>query len=360
MWHAPVMDWLEELHQHATQVLPEWLSVYLDSGAGDELTLRESSAAWDRLRLRPRALVDVSTVSTRATVLGAEVGTPVLVAPTALHRSVHPEGEAATAAGAAAAGSLFCLSSRSGTPIEKIGALGAPWWAQVYVVRERGLTENFVRRAVDGGAGALVLTADTPVVGRKPRADRLASDADVPAEYTRANLDWSEGADDFDENDTSERLWQAPDITVDTIGWLAELSGLPVVVKGVLRGDDARRFVDAGAAGIVVSNHGGRQLDGTVSTAYALPEVVAAVAGTGAEVYVDGGLRRGGHVLRALALGATAVFVGRPVLWGLATDGTNGVRTVLDGLTDELVHAMMLAGAPTLGRLTPDLVADSL
>jgi 4-hydroxymandelate oxidase len=132
-----------------------------------------------------------------------------------------------------------------------------------------------------------------------------------------------------------------------------------VVVKGVLRGDDAQRCVDAGAKAIVVSNHGGRQLDGAVSTAAALPEVVAAVEGTGAEVYVDGGLRRGGHVLRALALGARAVFVGRPVLWGLASNGADGVRTVLDGLTDELVHAMMLAGAPSLGRVTPDLVANS-
>ncbi len=132
------------------------------------------------------------------------------------------------------------------------------------------------------------------------------------------------------------------------------------MVKGVLRGDDARRCVDAGAAAIVVSNHGGRQLDGAVSTASALPEVVAALAGTGAEVYVDGGIRRGSHVLRALALGARAVFVGRPVLWGLAAGGADGVRTVLDGLTDELVHAMMLAGAPTLARLTADLVTDSL
>jgi 4-hydroxymandelate oxidase len=352
------VDWLEALHARATEVQPEWLTAYIDAGAGDELTVAAASAAWDRLRIRPRALVDVSTVITTTTVLGTEVATPILVAPTALHRSVHDEGEAATAAGAAAAGSLFCLSSRSGTPIEKVAAAGGPWWAQVYVVRERELTAAYVRRAVAAGAGALVLTADTPVVGRKPRADALSRDVTVPAEYTRANLDWREGADDFDDpRDT--RLWQAPDITVETIEWLAALSGLPIVVKGVLRGDDARHCVDAGAAGVIVSNHGGRQLDGAVSTAYALPEVVAALAGTDAEVYVDGGIRRGGHVLRALALGARAVFVGRPALWGLAAGGADGVRTVLDGLTDELVHAMMLAGAPTLGRLTPDLVTDS-
>ncbi len=271
---------------------------------------------------------------------------------------MHAEGEAATAAGSAAAGSLYCLSSRSGTPMEKVAAAGGPWWAQVYVVRDRDLTAAFVQRATEAGAGALVLTGDTPVVGRKPRADALAVDVDVPEEYTRANLGWrGDGTDE--PGDSLPGLWQAPDITLETIGWLRELSDLPVVVKGVLRGDDARGCVDAGAAAVVVSNHGGRQLDGAISTAAALPEVVAAVAGTGAEVYVDGGIRRGGHVLRALALGARAVFVGRPVLWGLATDGAEGVQTVLEGLTDELVHAMMLAGAPTLGRLTADLVTDS-
>jgi len=353
------VDWLEDLHLRSTEVLPEWLVAYLDAGAGDEFTVQDASAAWDRLRLRPRALVDVSTVTTTTTVLGTEVATPVLVAPTALHRSVHADGEAATAAGAAAAGSLFCLSSRSGTPIEKVAAVGVPWWAQVYVVRERELTAAYVRRATAAGAGALVLTADTPVVGRKPRADAFAAAADVPAAFSRTNLDWPSDAEEPELGESDQRLWQAADITTETIGWLAGLSPLPVVVKGVLRGDDARRCVNAGAAGIVVSNHGGRQLDGAVSTAEALPEVVAALAGSGAEVYVDGGLRRGGHVLRALALGARAVFVGRPVLWGLAADGADGVRTVLDGLTDELVHAMMLAGAPTLGRVTADLVTKS-
>ena len=352
------MDWLEELHARSAEVLPEWLAAYIEAGAGDELTALAAVAAWDRLRLRPRALVDVSTVTTTTTVLGTEVATPVLVAPTALHRSVHADGEAATAAGSAAAGSLYCLSSRSGTPMEKVAAAGGPWWAQVYVVRDRDITAEFVRRAAAAGAGALVLTGDTPVVGRKPRSDALTVGVSVPGEYTRANLDWrGDGTDDPDEDNPA--LWQAPDITVDAIRWLAELSDLPVVVKGVLRGDDARACVDAGAAAVVVSNHGGRQLDGAISTASALPEVVAAVAETGAEVYVDGGLRRGGHVLRALALGARAVFVGRPVLWGLATSGADGVQTVLEGLTDELVHAMMLAGAPTLGRLTPDLVTDS-
>jgi 4-hydroxymandelate oxidase len=347
------VDWLEDLHLRANEVLPEWFSAFLAAGAGDEVTAADAATAWDRLRLRPRVLVDVSAVTTATTVLGTKVNTPVLVAPTAMHRCAHPDGEAATAAGTAESGSLFCLSSRSGTPMAKIAAAGGPWWAQVYVLRDRELTAGFVRSAASAGAGALMLTGDTPVPGRKPRADALTGSVELPHEFTGANFSWvDDGSDPY-----RKALWQAADVTLDTIGWLAEISGLPVVVKGVLRGDDARRCVDAGAAAVVVSNHGGRQLDGAVSTAEALPEVVTALAGTGAEVYVDGGIRRGSHVLRALALGARAVFVGRPILWGLAAGGADGVRTVLDGLTDELVHAMMLAGAPSPNQLTDDLVA---
>ena len=309
--------------------------------------------------MRPRVLVDVSAVRIATTVLGAQVATPVLVAPTALQRAVHPEGELATAAAAAASGSLFCLSTRSGTPMEKITATGAPWWMQVYVLRDRDVTAGLVRRAAAAGARALVVTVDTPVVGRKPRALALeeASQPGLPPAYTGLNLAAAgEDPTTLRADDHIDRLQQAPDLTPDVIGWLAGLSGLPVVVKGVLRGDDARRCVDAGAAAVWVSNHGGRQLDGAVSTAVALPEVVAAV-GSAVEVYADGGIRRGSHVLRALALGARAVFVGRPVLWGLATGGTEGVRRIIDELTDELVHAMTLSGAPTLNDVTADLLA---
>jgi 4-hydroxymandelate oxidase len=244
--------------------------------------------------------------------------------------------------------------------MERVAGTGVPWWMQVYVVRDRALTVAMVRRAAKAGAGALVLTADTPVVGRKPRAEALERDAavDLPAAYTTANFTPpDEDPEALWDEENVLRLWQAPDLTMGTIGWLREESGLPVVVKGVLRGDDARACVDAGAAAVWVSTHGGRQLDGAVSSAAALPEVVAALSGSGAEVYVDGGIRRGAHALRALALGARAVFLGRPPLWGLATDGATGVRRVLDGLTDELAHAMRLAGAPALDRITADLVA---
>lgn len=352
MWQAPTVDWLEDLHLHATDSLPEWLGVYVDAGSGDELTVADAASAWDRLRLRPRAFADVSAVSTSTTVLGTEVTTPILVSPAAMQSALHAEGDAATATAVAGAGSLFCLSMRSGTPVEKVAATGAPWWAQTYLLRDRDLTVRYVERVVEAGATALVLTGDTPIIGRRPRTDKYPEIAPVYDKHTRANLDWNPDGDAPPEN-----LWQASNVTVGAISWLAELSGLPIVVKGVLRGDDARRCADAGAAAVFVSNHGGRQLDGAISTAEALPEVVDALDGTGVEVYVDGGIRRGTHALRALALGARAVFVGRPALWGLASSGSDGVRTVLDGLTDELLHAMMLAGVPSLSQLTSDLIS---
>jgi 4-hydroxymandelate oxidase len=348
------MDWMEGVRTRARDVLPEWFAEFTEAGAGDEITASGAPAAWDRLRLRPRILTDVSCVSTATTVLGAPVATPVLVAPTAMHLCAHPDGEAASAAGTAAAGSLFCLSTRSGTPMAQVAAAGAPWWAQVYVVRDRNLTAGYVRRAAQNGASALVLTADTPVPGRKPRWEALGISPDLPPGCVTANLVPGD-AEPAGPADPMAQL-QAADLTPDVIGWLARISRLPVVVKGVLRGDDAVRCADAGAAGVYVSNHGGRQLDGAVSTATALPEVVAALAGSGVEVYADGGIRRGSHALRALALGARAVFVGRPVLWGLAAGGADGVREVLATLTAELDHAMALAGAPTVAHLTPDLV----
>ncbi|HEV2088931.1 MAG TPA: alpha-hydroxy acid oxidase [Cryptosporangiaceae bacterium] len=354
------MDWMEELRRAANESLPGWLAHYIECGAMAGVSAAGASAAWDRLRLRPRVLVDVAAVSTSTTVLGQEVSSPLAVAPTALHRALHPEGELATATAAAEAGALFCLSARSGMRMEKIAATGVRWWMQVYVLRDRDVTEAYVRRAAAAGAGALVLTADTPVLGRKPGADALAEQAgvDLPAAYSAANVTpVGEDPETYWNSESVRDLYQAPDLTPAAIGWLAELSGLPVVVKGVLRADDARRCVDGGAAAIWVSNHGGRQLDGAVSTADALPEVVAALDGTGAEVYVDGGIRRGSHALRALALGARMVFLGRPPLWGLACAGADGVRQVLDGLTDELAHAMTLSGAPTPAHLTPDLVA---
>jgi 4-hydroxymandelate oxidase len=345
---------MEDLRQAATDRLPAPVSEYFNQGAADGISAASAVAAWDRIRLRPRILRNVSAVSTETTVLGHRLATPVCVAPTALHRAAHREGEVATARGTVAAGSLMALSTNAGMTFEQIGATGVVWWLQCYVLRDRGLTRAMTQRARAAGASAVVLTADTPVVGRKHNAGPSVWDT-VPTEFHKAN--WDQG--DLPE----DALDYADDLTPDTIGWLRGVSGLPVVVKGVLRADDARIVTEAGAAAVQVSNHGGRQLDQAVATAYALPEIAAAVRDTGAEIYIDGGIRRGEHVLAAMALGARAVFVGRPVLWALAAGGESGqgghagVAALLSGLTAELRHAMTLAGARTVSEITDDLIA---
>jgi 4-hydroxymandelate oxidase len=344
---------MDELRRIATERLPAPVSEYYNQGAADGISAAAATAAWDRIRFRPRILRDVSSVSTATTVLGSELSTPVGVAPTAMHRAAHPMGEVATARGAAATGALMQVSTNSGMTFEQVGATGVRWWLQCYVLRDRGLTKAILQHAVDAGASAVVLTADTPVVGRKHNASENVYDV-VPADYVTANVDQGDLPD--------SALDKADDLTPDTIGWLRDITGLPVVVKGVLRADDARTVVAAGAAAIQVSNHGGRQLDQAVATADALPEIAAAMHASGAEIYVDGGIRRAEHVLAALALGARAVFIGRPVLWALSAGGASGeggadgVADLLRRLTDEVKEVMKLAGARTVGEITSDLV----
>ncbi|MCP3136125.1 alpha-hydroxy acid oxidase [Pyxidicoccus xibeiensis] len=338
----------EALETEARARLPEAVFDYFAGGSGEETTLADNTAAWARLRLRPRVLRDVSSVRTATELLGTPLTSPVLVAPTAFHSLAHPEAELATARGTREAGSLLVLSSRASRRVEDVAAVAGPWWLQVYVLKDRGLTRALVQRAVASGARALVLTGDTPVVGRK-RRDRSDSALALPEEDFLANL---EGLT------RRELAEQAADLTFADIGWLRELSGLSVLVKGVLRADDARECLHHGAAGLIVSNHGGRQLDGAVSTAEALPEVVEAAGGR-APVLVDGGVRSGRDVLRALALGARAVLVGRPVLWGLATGGADGVRRVLDGLREDTAHALALAGVSDVSAVSADLIAPS-
>lgn len=316
---------LADQHRRAVAALPAEVRDYAEGGSGQEVTLREAEQAWSQVRLRPRVLRDVGTVDTSLDLLGSHLPTPVLVGPTARHALLHPTAERGTAQGARAAGALTVVSSRASVPPEQVGA--DPWWLQVYVLRDRALTVEAVARAVAAGARALVLTGDTPYVGRKLRGPG-------PMEVTQRQQD--------------------PSVGLEAVGWLAAASGLPVLVKGVLRADDARACVAAGAAGLVVSNHGGRQLDRAVTTAQALPEVAGAVD---VPVLVDGGLRDGLDVLCALALGARAVLLGRPVLWALAADGPAGVEACLRAVTDDLAHAMTLAGATGLTDVTRDLVA---
>lgn len=322
---------------------------YIASGAGDEVSVGEAEAAWRRHRFAPRVLRDVHAVSTAAELLGSAVSCPVLVAPTGYQVLAHPGAELETATAAARAGSLMVVSTRSTTPFEAIGASGCPWWFQVYVLRDRDLTAALVRRATAAGARALVLTADTPFVGAKRRSPGPLPLDD--ASYL-ANL-----APHLPPGSTpGEATTQDPAVTPADVGWLAGLSGLPVLVKGVLRPDDALACLAAGASGVVVSNHGGRQLDRAVATADALGPVAAAVGGRGL-VLVDGGIRDGLSVLAALALGADGVLLGRPVLWALAARGADGVAAMLEDVRADLAAAMALAGAARLGELDPSLLA---
>jgi 4-hydroxymandelate oxidase len=335
---APGTDPAEE----ARKVLPPAVWAYYAAGAGEEITRDEAHTAWRAWRFVPRVLRDVSQVATGARVLGADLAAPVIAAPTALHTLAHPEGEVATARGLAAAGSLMIQSARSGRPLEAVAAQAPAWWYQVYVLRSRAVTADQVRRAVAAGAQALVLTVDAPYV--YPRPGRTGP---LPVVGEQAALVTPEHRPADHEQD--------PGVGVGAIGWLAELSGLPVLVKGVLHPRDALACVRAGAAGVIVSNHGGRQLDRSVSTASALGPVVAAVAGR-VPVLVDGGIRDGYDVLTALALGARAVLVGRPVLWSLAVGGAPGVAACLRAYRSELARAMSLAGVRTVAEAGPDLL----
>jgi 4-hydroxymandelate oxidase len=332
----------------ARAILPAHVGAYYATGAGSGDTHLEGIADWSRLRFRPRVLTDVGSIDVSTSALGTSVRTPVLVAPMAQQLGAHPDGEAAMGRAVAATGSLLAVSTHTAVPFPVIAATGAPWWLQVYVMRDHGLTELLVRRAVDEGARALVLTVD--MIALLPAAVNPRQWPDDVAKTRWANLTAIEQAE------AGERGMETdPSINLSTIEWLSRLSGLPVLVKGVLRSDDARRCVDAGAAGVVVSTHGGRRLGPSISSARALPEVMTAI-GEQAEVYVDSGIRAPEHVAAALAMGARAVFVGRPALWALAVDGSDGVQTVLDGLTDGLRHVMMQLGAARLAELTPDLI----
>ena len=339
------------LEERARAVVEPAAFNYVAGGADDELTLTDNVAAWNRYRLRPRMLrgVDIPVLGT--TVLGQPVASPVLVAPTAYHRLVHPDGELATAAGVARAGTVMVLSTTASTPMEDVAAAAPDGtrWFQLYVHTDRDLTLSLLHRAEAAGYRALVLTVDTPRLGRRRRDG--AAGFSLPDGIRPANLMADASAN------LAQYAAQSFDatLTFEAISWLCSQTTLPVVIKGILRGDDARACIDAGASAVLVSNHGGRQLDGVVATADALVEVSAAV-GDQCEVYVDGGIRRGTDVLRALALGARAVFVGRSVVWGLALGGADGVFDVLAAFAAEIEDAFALAGVHSCAEAGPDLV----
>ena len=344
-----VADLLARYEDHARDTLTRAAYDFIATGAGEEISQRDAVDAWRRYRLRPHVLRDVGEVDTATILLGEQLPAPIVVAPTAYHVLATPLGEVETARGVRAAGGLMTVPTRSSTAHEEVAAaLAGGWWFQVYVSRERDITRRMVDDAKALGARALVLTGDTPFVGQRPRG----MTPPLTAEQFLMCFQKYLGPD-------SELMYATsidPTVGLEAIAWLHEESGLPVIVKGVVRGDDAGACIDAGAAGIIVSNHGGRQLDRTVTSAEALPEVVAAVHGS-APVLVDGGIRSGIDVLIALALGADAVLLGRPVLWAAATEGAAGVERLLRSLRDELAAAMALAGVVRVSELSADLVA---
>lgn len=331
---------------------------YYRSGAWGETTVRWNREAWERLRIWYRVMVDVSRRDTSTRLFGATIPFPLCLAPTALHRMAHPEGERATARAASAAGVPMILSSFSSTSVEEVCAsTAAPVWFQLYVSKDRAFTLSLCERARAAGCAGIVLTVDTPIWGTRERdihnGWRLPPGIDVvnlvrPGDGVPSG---HEGAG------IAEVLGWAIDAALSwrDLTWLVDRVRMPVLVKGVCRADDALRALDAGARGVIVSNHGGRQLDGAPATADCLPDVVRAVDRR-APVLVDGGIRRGADILRALALGATAVCVGRPILWGLAADGERGVGRVLALLRQEFDLAMALAGCRSVGEITRDLV----
>lgn len=338
---------LSDVERAARARLPDDVWAYIQGGAGEEKTLGTNRAAFDRWDLRPSALAGIEAVDLRTRLLDDSVTVPFFVAPTAYHGLVLPEGEVATARGAAETGTLAVFSTLSSRSLEDIARAtpAGPRWFQLYLQPEFDRTRELVQRAEAAGFHAIVLTVDAPVLGPRDRQTRdgVAIRSPVPignGPHIRAPARGPEFRD---------QVYRFPPDAAhgwETLGRLREMTRLPVVVKGILTPEDARRAVSGGARAVVVSNHGGRQLDRSVPTLEALPDVVAAV-GTRAEVYVDGGVRRGSDILIALALGAKGVGIGRPVLWALAAGGSDGVRRLLSLFASELAVCMHLAG---LGR----------
>lgn len=314
---------------------------YYQGGSDDEVTLRANRSAFERIRLRPRMLVDVSVCDARTTVLGTPVSMPILIAPTAFHSLAYLEGECETARGAGNAGTLMVASTSSTRSLEEIArAASGPLWFQLYF-HGRDSAGKLVQRAQTSGYRALVITVDSPRWGHKERAIR--SGFRLPSHLRKANF----ADEDVPKADVC--------VTWESLDWLRSLTSLPIVLKGILTEEDALLAVKHGVDGIIVSNHGGRQLDSVPASIEALPEVVEAVEGR-CEVYLDGGIRRGTDILKALALGARAVLIGRPALWGLAVNGREGVSHVLELLRSELELAMILAGRPTIDSIDRSLV----
>lgn len=347
---------IDDFEAAARGVLTQLAYDYFRSGADGQRTLQRNRTAFDDYEIWPRTLVDVSRIQLQVDLLGHSLPAPILIAPTAYQRLAHAEGEVAMAQGAAASGALMVVSTLATTTLEQVAAAArGPKWFQLYIHRDREVTRSLIARAEAAGYSALMLTVDTPILGR-----RLADEHNhfaLPPGLSMANL--VDAAATAPQSGSALASFCAarhdPAVTWRDLDWLRAATKMPILVKGVLRGDDARRAVECGAAGIVVSNHGARQLDGTPATIDALGEVCAAVAGR-CPVLLDGGIRWGTDILKALGVGAAAALIGRPALWGLSVGGALGVERVLAILRGELERAMALSGCPSIHALPPDLI----
>jgi 4-hydroxymandelate oxidase len=351
---------LHEAEAVARATLPAATFDYFAGGACDEVTLAENRRAFDAIALRYHVLTDVSRRELGTTLLDQPVTAPIVVAPMAFQRLAHPDGELGMARAAGGLGLVMTASTFSTASLEEIAAAASgPLWFQLYVHQDRGITTELVQRAAATGYAALVLTVDVPEIGRRERDDRnafrLSTDLRVANFVPRTSEALQGGAAGSHLANFIQGM-RDPSFSWKDLAWLRSLSDLPLIVKGLVRVDDAVRAVEHGVAGIVVSNHGGRQLDTAVTGVRALPDIAAAV-GDRLLLMMDGGIRRGTDIIKALALGAGAVMVGRPALWGLAADGEAGARRVLELLVKELDLAMALCGTPRLSDISPDLLS---
>jgi 4-hydroxymandelate oxidase len=350
---------LSDYETQARKILDNPVLDYFDGGANDEVTLRENQSAFGRIPLHYRVLRGTDRRDMHARVLGHELRMPIIAAPVALLGMAHPDGDAAAARAATAAGSIFVLSTLSTTPVEQVvDAARGPVWFQLYVYKDRAASEALVQRVEAAGCSAIELTVDAPMLGLRERDVRNAFG--LPDGLWAPNLTADSRRPEARPGSEIAAAFAAmmdPGLTWDEVAWLRSITTLPILVKGIVRADDAKRAAEAGASGIVVSNHGGRQLDTAPATIDVLASITQAV-GNRIDVLLDGGIRRGTDVVKALALGARAVQIGRPVLWGLATDGQRGVADVFNILQRELDVAMALCGCRSLDEITPDLVSE--
>ncbi|MDP3508340.1 MAG: alpha-hydroxy acid oxidase [Candidatus Melainabacteria bacterium] len=363
---------LEELVEKSldkTTLAPSHFDYYR-GGAADELTLKRNCKAFAEISIWPRMLVDISQRDMSLSLAGQEIDMPIIIAPTAFQALAHRQGELATAAAAKKLNTIMTLSTLSNHDIEEVAKAGNHLWYQLYVYKDRAITKDLVARAEGNNYKALVVTVDSPVLGRRERDIR--NQFTLPLGLRAANLEKfalgniNKNKNDNQDSDLASYIASLYDtsLTWKDLEWIISLTKLPVLVKGVLRGDDAIKAVAAGAKGIIVSNHGGRQLDTTISTIEALPGIIAALEKSNrsnshmeVEVLLDGGIRRGTDILKALAMGAKAVMIGRPVLWGLALSGQSGVEAVLNLLKSEFDLAMALSGCGNLAAITSDLIS---